>query len=56
MKAILPINSRLLSLILIIVGLNTFGQKSIPDDFCLSDDEYRLYEMINAHRVLSGLK
>ena len=56
MKAILRINSFLVFLILLLVSLNTFGQKGIPDDFCLSDDEYRLFEMINAHRVLSGLK
>ena len=55
MKATLLINPRLLPLIFILVGLSTFGQKGIPDDFCLSDDEYRLYEMINAHRVLNGL-
>lgn len=56
MKVTLLINSRLLPLIFILVSLNTLGQKSIPDDFCLSNDEYRLYEMINAHRVLNGLR
>jgi len=56
MKATLLINTCLLPLIFLLAGLNTFGQKSIPDDFCLSNDEYRLYEMINAHRVLNGLK
>ncbi|MCD4723813.1 MAG: SPOR domain-containing protein [Bacteroidales bacterium] len=56
MKATLLINSRLLFLIFLLAGLNALGQKGIPDDFCLSNDEYRLYEMINAHRVLNGLK
>ena len=32
------------------------AQKSVPDDFCLTDDEYRLYELINAHRLVNGLK
>ena len=56
MKATLLINSRLLFLIFLLAGLNALGQKGIPDDFCLSNDEHRLYEMINAHRVLNGLK
>jgi hypothetical protein len=47
----------LLPLILLLgINLNTIAQKGVPDDFCLTDDEYRLYEMINAHRVINGLK
>ena len=35
---------------------SAFTQKGVPDDFCLTDDEYRLYELINAHRLINGLK
>jgi len=32
------------------------SQKEVPGDFCLTGDEYRLYELINAHRMINGLK
>lgn len=48
------------SIIAILVLLSfsgiAYAQKDIPDDFCISDDEYRLYELINAHRLINGLK
>lgn len=34
----------------------SYSQKGVPNDFCLTDDEFRLYELINAHRVANGLK
>ncbi len=43
-------------LFLLVIGLSAGAQKAIPDDFCITDDEYRLYELINAHRLINGLK
>ncbi len=46
-----------ISLILIIfITLGGYAQKAVPDDFCLTADEYRLAELINAHRLVNGLK
>ena len=33
-----------------------FAQKGVPDDFCLTDEEFRLCELINTHREEQGLK
>lgn len=43
-------------IILILFSLSAAAQKNIPDDFCVSDDESHLFELINAHRVKNGLK
>jgi hypothetical protein len=32
------------------------AQKSVPDGYCLTDDEHRLAGLINAHRQAGGLK
>lgn len=48
-------NRPLLILIFTFITLSLTAQKSIPDDYCITDDEYRLYTLINAHRVISGL-
>lgn len=42
--------------VLLLINVSLLGQKGVPDDFCLSSEEYRLYELINAHRVINGLK
>jgi len=44
---------RLLFLFLLLPAIG-FSQKGVPDDFCLTADEYRLYELINAHRLVEG--
>jgi len=46
----------LLLLFLISISFGIFAQKGVPDDFCLTDDEFKLYELINAHREEHGLK
>ncbi|MEE4256852.1 MAG: hypothetical protein V2I47_07430, partial [Bacteroidales bacterium] len=46
-----------ISLILVLlISLTGFAQKGVPDDFCLTEDEYRLYELINAHRLVQGAR
>jgi hypothetical protein len=45
-----------LLLILFICPSLLFAQKGVPDEFCLTADEYRLYELINAHRLINGMK
>ncbi len=49
-------NIFLIPYLLLLVSTTAFSQKGVPDDFCLTDDEYRLAELINAHRVINGLK
>mgnify|MGYP001818555841 CR=1 FL=1 len=41
--------------ILLLLFINVSGQKGVPEDFCITDHEYRLYELINAHRIIHGL-
>ena len=48
--AVLPL------ILILLLNLSAIAQKGVPGDFCLSDDEFRLYELINAHRVLNGDK
>ena len=43
-------------LLFIMITISGKSQKGVPDDFCLTEDEYRLYELINAHRMVNGLK
>lgn len=42
------------TLLLIIIGFPLVAQKEIPKDFCISNDEHRLFEMINLLRVDYG--
>ena len=46
----------LFPLLLLFISITAMSQKGVPDDFCLTEDEYRLYELINAHRMINGLK
>jgi len=41
--------------IVILLGLTLSTNADIPPDFCISKTEYRLYELINQHRVDNGL-
>jgi hypothetical protein len=45
---------KFLIILFILPSLLAFAQKGVPDDFCLTEDEYRLYELINAHRLVQG--
>jgi len=49
-------NYSLIFLLFIFMANGLSAQKGVPDDFCLTDDEYRLYELINAHRILNDMK
>ncbi|MDT8393548.1 MAG: SPOR domain-containing protein [Bacteroidales bacterium] len=45
----------LIASLLMLFALYAYSQKVVPEDFCISDDEYHLYELINAHRAINGL-
>lgn len=45
---------KFLIILFILPSLIAVAQKGVPDDFCLTEDEYRLYELINAHRLVQG--
>jgi len=43
-------------LLFLLISITAISQNTVPDDFCLTNDEYRLAELINAHRLINGLK
>lgn len=43
------------SVLILFVCASSLAQEGIPEDFCITDQEFRLYELINAHRIINGL-
>jgi len=41
---------------LLLLIFPVYGQKGVPDGYCLTDDEHRLAGLISAHRKAGGLK
>jgi len=47
---------KILVVLTLLISVSGIAQRGVPDDFCLTEDEYRLYELINAHRLVQGAR
>ena len=48
--------SFILLIILLLPASVVMAQKELPSDFCLTDEEFKLAELINAHREAKGIQ